>query len=72
MSAIVSPIREPLITGNKSYHDITEDLVGPTEKAPGLSWMIAMGFAVVALAVGIFCILWTIWKGIGSWNLNRT
>jgi len=72
MSAIVSPIREPLITGNKSYHDITEDLVSPTEKAPGLAWMLAMGLAVTCLSIGIFCILWTIWKGIGSWNLNRT
>ncbi len=36
MSAIVSPVREPLITGSKTYHEITEDICAPTEKAPNL------------------------------------
>ena len=68
----VSKLREPLITGNKTYHDITEDLVGPTEKLPGLSWAALFGFSLLLLTWGIFCIGWTIWQGIGSWNLNRT
>ncbi len=72
MSAIVPPIREPLIEGGKSYHDITEDLVGPTEKAPNLSWVLGFMLSVTVLGVGLFCIFWTIWIGIGSWNLNRT
>ena len=72
MSAIVSKIREPLITGHKSYHDITEDLVSPTEKTPGRAWIIAFLVSVSVLAFGVFCIIWTIWIGIGTWNLNRT
>lgn len=72
MSAIVSPVREPLITGSKTYHQITEDICAPTEKTPNLTWVIAFGVAVTCLAFGVFCILWTIWFGIGSWNLNRT
>ncbi len=72
MSAVVSPIREPLITGHKSYHDITEDLVSPTEKTPGRAWVLAFLTAVSVLAFGLFCITWTIWHGIGTWNLNRT
>jgi len=72
MSSYVSPIREPLITGSKSYHDITEDLVSPTEKVPSASWVIGFVLAISALAVGLFCIAWTIWHGIGTWNLNRT
>ncbi|RMF32700.1 MAG: hydrogenase, partial [Bacteroidetes bacterium] len=72
MSAAVSPIREPLIQGSKTYHDITEDLVGPTEKAPNLAWVIAFLLAVTLLGFGVFCLIWTFWVGIGSWNLNRT
>lgn len=72
MSAIVSPVREPLITGNKSYHQITEDICSPTEKTPNLTWVIGFVVAVVCMAFGIFCIVWTIWFGIGTWNLNRT
>jgi len=72
MSAPVSKLREPLIMGSKTYHQITEDLVGPTEKAPNASWIIAFILAVSFLSFGLFCIAWTIYVGIGSWDLNRT
>jgi molybdopterin-containing oxidoreductase family membrane subunit len=72
MSAVVSPIRKPLITGNKTYHQITEDLISPTEKTPTKEWVIGFVLSVAVLTYGVFCILWTIWVGIGSWNLNRT
>jgi molybdopterin-containing oxidoreductase family membrane subunit len=72
MSAAVSAIREPLITGGKSYHDITEDICGPTERTPSKAWVIAFIFAVSALALYVFSVTWTIWMGIGSWHLNRT
>ncbi len=72
MSAVVSPIRKPLITGNKTYHQITEDLISPTEKTPTKEWVIGFIVSVAVLTFGVFCILWTIWVGIGSWNLNRT
>jgi Ni/Fe-hydrogenase subunit HybB-like protein len=72
MSAIVSPTRKPLITGNKTYHQITEDLVSPTEKTPTREWTIGFIISVMFLALFVFSIGWTIWFGIGSWNLNRT
>lgn len=72
MSHHVSSIREPLVQGNKSYHDITEDLVSPTERAPGFAWKVGFALSVTFLLFGVFCILWTIWHGIGTWNLNRT
>jgi Ni/Fe-hydrogenase subunit HybB-like protein len=72
MSAVVSKIRKPLITGNKTYHQITEDLISPTEKTPTKEWVIGFIISVALLTFGVFCIIWTIWVGIGSWNLNRT
>ena len=72
MSATVSPIREPLIEGGKTYHDITVDLVRSTEKAPTKTWWIAFLISAHVLLFGVFCILWTIWHGIGTWDLNRT
>ncbi|MEO1516525.1 MAG: NrfD/PsrC family molybdoenzyme membrane anchor subunit [Bacteroidota bacterium] len=72
MSAIVSPIREPLIEGNKSYHDITEDLVSPTESVPNAEWVIAFLISVAVLGLGGLAIFITIWFGIGTWDLNRT
>jgi len=72
MSSHVSPIREPLIQGNKSYHDITVDLVSPTERPPGPAWIVGFIISLTLLAFGLFCIAWTVWHGIGTWNLNRT
>ncbi len=68
----VSPIREPLITGNKDYHQITEDIARPTEGRPQIGWLIGMGIANVLLLLGVSMMLYTIWFGIGTWNLNRT
>jgi len=72
MGATVSPLREPLVQGNKSYHDITVDLTRSTEQAPGKAWWVAFLISVTMLMFMVFCIVWTIWHGIGTWNLNRT
>ena len=72
MSAVVSPIREPLIEGSKSYHDITEDLCRSTEQVPPANWVVAFLISVAVLGLGLVTIFWTIWFGIGTWDLNRT
>lgn len=72
MSAVVASIREPLIQGGKSYHQITEDICSPTERAPTTAWVVAFIVAASGLAFYVFCVAWTVWHGIGTWNLNRT
>ena len=67
-----SPIRQPLVTGSKTYHDVTEDLVAATERKPSRAWYIAFGVSLLFLTIGVISILITIWQGITSWNLNRT
>jgi molybdopterin-containing oxidoreductase family membrane subunit len=37
-----------------------------------MTWIIAFMVASAGLALYVFCLAWTIWVGIGSWNLNRT
>ena len=72
MAAVISPLREPLIMGSKSYHDITEDLISPTEKTPNIWWVLGLVTSIALLAFGLFCIFWTVYVGIGTWDLNRT
>lgn len=72
MGHYVSPLRIPLIEGNKTYHDITNDICAPTERTPSPLWVLGFAISVAFLALYVFIITWTIWKGIGSWNLNRT
>jgi molybdopterin-containing oxidoreductase family membrane subunit len=71
-SGPTSPIREPLVQGHKTYHQITEDLCSPTERVPSRAWTLAFIVALSALTFGVTCILITIWVGIGTWRLNRT
>ena len=68
----VSPTREPLITGNKTLKQITDDIVRPTEGRPSLQWAIGMGLAQAFALIGIVSIILTVWYGIGEWNLNKT
>ena len=44
MHHYASAVREPLITGSKTYHDITEDIARGTE-VPSKSWWIAVGLS---------------------------
>ena len=43
-----APIRKPLVTGNKSYHDVTVDIVAPVEGKANKQWWIVFSIALVA------------------------
>ncbi|MBB6612193.1 polysulfide reductase NrfD [Pontibacter sp. Tf4] len=68
----VSPIREPLVTGGKTYHDITEDVCRQVEAKPNIRWAAALAVALVGLAIFIYSVYRTLWYGIGEWGLNKT
>ena len=41
-----APIRTPLVTGDKTYHDITEDIVRPVEGKANKQWWIVFGLSL--------------------------
>ena len=55
-----APIRTPLITGEKSYHDITVDVARPVESKAPRSWWIVFSLSLAAFLWGVGCILYTI------------
>jgi len=67
-----APIRRPLVTGDKSYHDVTVDVAAPVEGKANKSWWIVFTIALVAFLWGLGCIIYTISTGIGVWGLNKT
>ncbi|MBP0904660.1 NrfD/PsrC family molybdoenzyme membrane anchor subunit [Mariniflexile gromovii] len=67
-----APIRRPLVTGEKSYHDVTVDVAKPVEGKANKQWWIVFGISLAAFLWGIGCILYTISTGIGTWGLNKT
>tara|TARA_B100000945_G_C20419198_1_gene616861 strand:- start:340 stop:1728 length:1389 start_codon:yes stop_codon:yes gene_type:complete len=69
---IESKIRDPLILGNKTYHDITKDIAKPVEGKANKYWWILFGLSVVLMLWGFGCMAYTIGTGIGVWGLNKT
>jgi Ni/Fe-hydrogenase subunit HybB-like protein len=72
MGNVVSQIREPLILGDKTYHQITEDVARSVEGKANKWWWIVFGIAVTMATWGVGCILYTVGVGIGSWGVNKT
>jgi Ni/Fe-hydrogenase subunit HybB-like protein len=72
MSAYESPIREPLILGEKNYKQITTDIVRATQGTPPLLWWLAISVTGTFTAILFICVGYTIFKGIGTWGLNKT
>jgi len=65
-------IRRPLILGHKTYHDITNDVVGPIEGKAPRQWKIAISIAAVIALYGVGSIMYLVGTGIGAWGLNKT
>jgi len=67
-----SPLRNPLIKGQKTYRDVTTQILDPLLSKPGKFWYMGITLSGGAMLFGLFMIFWTIWQGIGTWGENRT
>jgi molybdopterin-containing oxidoreductase family membrane subunit len=67
-----SQLREPLVDGDKNYHQVTEDIIGPIETKPTRLWWIGLSIAIALLIFGVYSVYREVVYGIGQWNLNRT
>ena len=67
-----SQIREPLVDGDKDYHQVTEDLIRPIEAKPSKLWYVGFYISVALLLFGVYSIYREVTYGIGQWNLNKT
>ena len=67
-----SQLREPLIDGDKNYHQVTEDIIGPIETRPGKLWYVGFSLALCLLAFGVYSVYRETVYGIGQWNINHT
>ncbi len=65
-------VREPLVDGDKTYHQVTEDIISPIEKKPGRMWYVGFFFSITLLLLGVFSVFWEVYYGIGVWGINRT
>jgi molybdopterin-containing oxidoreductase family membrane subunit len=67
-----SELREPLILGDKTAHDITEDICRPIEGKANKYWKWAFGISCLALLWWIIAVSYTVGTGLGVWGINKT
>ncbi|MBX2922019.1 MAG: polysulfide reductase NrfD [Chitinophagaceae bacterium] len=65
-------VREPLVDGDKNYHQVTEDIVYTIEAKPTRLWYIGFWISVALLLFGVFSLYREVTYGTGQWNLGKT
>jgi molybdopterin-containing oxidoreductase family membrane subunit len=58
--------------GNKTYGQVTQDIVHTIEAKPTRLWYIGFYVSVAFLMFGVYSVYREVVYGIGQWNLNRT
>jgi len=66
-----SEIRIPLIIGDKSYRQITDDIIAPIEGKAARGWYTLTTIFSLCFLWGICCLCYTIGTGIGSWGSSN-
>lgn len=72
MAEVYSPLRVPLVEGNKSLGRVTEDICAPLERRATWLWWAAFLVSFAVLVVGAVAVTYQVATGIGTWGLNRT
>lgn len=65
-------VRGVLIEGNKTFGQITQDIIKPIEQKTPRWWFIAMIFSTIFMLIGLYSIYVTVVEGIGVWGLNNS
>ncbi len=72
MSTHYSKLRKPIIEGDKSLGQITDDVARTIERGPTRLWWFAFMLSFSVMVVGIVAVSYQIKVGIGTWGLNKT
>jgi len=64
-------LRDPLVLGNPSIHDISEKIASITDSPMNLKFLLAIGATASMAGWGVLSIVYTIATGIGVWGLNN-
>lgn len=70
--AHVSKLRQPLVPEERSYKQISEDVLDTLEGKPTKAWLIGFSLSLLFLTIGMCVIAYQVGTGIGVWGLNKT
>ncbi len=72
MSEVVSKLRKPLVSKDRTYTEVSDDVLSVIEKPPGNLWKICISISASLLLMGIIVVGYQVSTGIGTWGLNKT
>ncbi|MGE5726458.1 MAG: NrfD/PsrC family molybdoenzyme membrane anchor subunit [Acidobacteriota bacterium] len=72
MAEAALALRPPLIEGEKTPAQVTQDVCAPMEARPSALWWAALLVSASLLLLGVVSITYEIATGIGTWGENRT
>lgn len=65
-------VRGPLITGDKTFEQVSREITAPIDAPIPRWWKTAFGLSLLASAMGVWAIYITVVEGIGVWGLNNS
>jgi molybdopterin-containing oxidoreductase family membrane subunit len=63
---------EPHPSDRLTYDQVTQEVVAPLERLPGMGWWAVFGGALCLLMVGVVSVYKLVTTGIGVWGLNNS
>ncbi|HEX7507734.1 MAG TPA: hydrogenase, partial [Polyangia bacterium] len=60
-----------LIEGKVTPGSLDDQVLQFPDRRPPRAWYIALAVTLTALGIGGFCMLYTVYNGIGTWGNNR-
>jgi len=72
MSEVLSKLRKPLVTKDRTYTEVSDDVLSSIEKSPRTLWKICITISASLLLMGIIVVGYQVSTGIGTWGLNKT
>ena len=70
--AHVSKLRTPLVTEDRTYEQISADILDSLERKPSKNWFIGFSISALFMTIGFIVIGYQVGTGIGVWGLNKT
>lgn len=70
--AHVSKLRIPLVPEDRTYKQISEDVLDTLEQPPTKAWLAGFSLSALIMTIGFLVIGYEITTGIGTWGLNKT
>lgn len=67
-----SELRIPLVPEERTYKQISEDILDTLERKPSKAWLISFAIAATIMTIGFIVIGYQLATGIGTWGLNKT